>query len=124
MEKVPNRFQLVQMASIRAKQLKKGARPLLQNGEGNKEVVMALREIAAGLVKPGDAEPAPETLAEPAPIAAPSLSPSFPPPLSPPVAVPATVKEKTAAPLSAEAVVTDSGLPGADSESTPDPVTE
>lgn len=59
MEKVPNRFQLVQMASIRAKQLKKGARPLLSSDE-NKQVVMALREIAAGLVKPGDAEPSAE----------------------------------------------------------------
>ena len=55
MEKVPNRFHLVQMASIRAKQLKKGARPLLSSEE-NKQVVMALREIAAGLVKPGDVE--------------------------------------------------------------------
>ena len=54
MEKVPNRFHLVQMASIRAKQLKKGARPLLSSEE-NKQVVMALREIAAGLVKPGEA---------------------------------------------------------------------
>ena len=53
MEQVPNRFQLVRMASIRAKQLKKGARPLLTSEE-NKEVVMSLREIAAGLVKPGD----------------------------------------------------------------------
>jgi len=48
---VPNRFHLVQMASIRTKQLKKGARPLLGTEE-NKEVVMSLREIAAGLVKP------------------------------------------------------------------------
>ena len=57
MEKVPNRFHLVQMASIRAKQLKKGARPLL-GSEENKQVVMALREIAAGLVKPGEIETA------------------------------------------------------------------
>ena len=55
MEQVPNRFHLVRMASIRAKQLKKGARPLLV-AEENKEVVTSLREIAAGLVKPGDAE--------------------------------------------------------------------
>jgi DNA-directed RNA polymerase subunit omega len=48
---VPNRFHLVQMAAIRAKQLKKGASPLVQ-GEGNKEVVVALREIAAGCVQP------------------------------------------------------------------------
>ncbi len=60
MEQVPNRFELVRMASIRAKQLKKGARPLVE--QENKEVVTSLREIAAGLVQPGDAEvpPAPE----------------------------------------------------------------
>jgi DNA-directed RNA polymerase subunit omega len=49
--KVPNRFHLVQMASIRAKQLRKGARNLVDATE-NKEVVTALREIAAGHVKP------------------------------------------------------------------------
>lgn len=70
MEKVPNRFQLVQMAAIRAKQLKKGARPLLSSEE-NKDVVMSLREIAAGLVKPGDAAPPTETV-HAAPHAAPS----------------------------------------------------
>jgi DNA-directed RNA polymerase subunit omega len=58
MEQVPNRFHLVRMASIRAKQLKKGAMPLLKSEE-NKHVVMSLREIAAGLVKPGEAEPEP-----------------------------------------------------------------
>lgn len=50
-DKVPNRFHLVQMASIRTKQLKKGARPLVSSEE-NKEVVVALREIAAGYIKP------------------------------------------------------------------------
>jgi len=49
-QRVPNRFDLVQMAAIRTKQLKKGARPLVE-GEGNKEVVTALREIAAGRVE-------------------------------------------------------------------------
>jgi DNA-directed RNA polymerase omega subunit len=39
------------MASIRTKQLKKGARPLVQH-EGNKEVVVSLREIAAGYIRP------------------------------------------------------------------------
>jgi len=48
---VPNRFHLVQMAAIRTKQLKKGAKVLVQ-AEDNKEVVLALREIAAGYVKP------------------------------------------------------------------------
>ncbi len=49
--KVPNRFHLVQMAAIRAKQLKKGANPLVQADE-NKEIVTALREIAAGFITP------------------------------------------------------------------------
>ena len=50
-EKVENRFHLVQMAAIRTKQLKKGARPLVEDS-GNKEVVTALREVAAGVIKP------------------------------------------------------------------------
>lgn len=50
-EKVPNRFHLVQMASIRTKQLKKGAKALVQ-ADDNKEVVVSLREIAAGYIKP------------------------------------------------------------------------
>ena len=48
---VPNRFHLVQMAAIRTKQLKKGAKALVQ-AEENKDVVISLREIAAGYVKP------------------------------------------------------------------------
>ena len=70
MEKVPNRFHLVRMASIRAKQLKKGARPLL-TADDNKEIVMSLREIAAGLVKPGKAEPLPPKPVAPVAVAAP-----------------------------------------------------
>ena len=54
-EKVPNRFHLVKMASIRTKQLKKGAQSLV-GGENNKEVVVSLREIASGFVKPDYAE--------------------------------------------------------------------
>jgi len=50
-ELVPNRFHLVQMTAIRTKQLKKGSRALLQSEE-NKEVVVALREIAAGYIQP------------------------------------------------------------------------
>jgi DNA-directed RNA polymerase subunit omega len=48
---VPNRFHLVQMASIRTKQLKKGARALVSS-EDNKEVGVSLREVAAGFIKP------------------------------------------------------------------------
>jgi DNA-directed RNA polymerase subunit omega len=54
-KRVENRFHLVQMAAIRTKQLKKGARPLVQT-EDNKEVVTALREIAAGYILPDYAE--------------------------------------------------------------------
>ncbi len=64
-ERVPNRFHLVQMAAIRTKQLKKGARCLVQ-GSDNKEVVTALREIAAGLVQADypETEPESDTTAE------------------------------------------------------------
>ena len=80
------------MASIRAKQLKKGARPLLSSEE-NKQVVMALREIAAGLVKPGEAVPPPET-AVPMTAAA-TEAPVFAPPAEeePATATPGTDAE-------------------------------
>ncbi len=54
---VPNRFRLVLMARIRAKQLAKGAQPLVVVGE-NKNVVTALREIAAGRIKIDYGQPA------------------------------------------------------------------
>jgi DNA-directed RNA polymerase subunit omega len=44
LERVPNRFELVLLGARRAKQLLKGARPLVDSD--NKEVVTALREIA------------------------------------------------------------------------------
>ena len=50
-ERVPNRFHLVQMAAIRAKQIKRGSRSMIPAGE-NKVVVTALREIAAGFIQP------------------------------------------------------------------------
>lgn len=62
-QRVPNRFHLVQMASIRSKQLKKGARALVQT-EGNKEVVTSLREIAAGYIEPDYPEQQGEEAAE------------------------------------------------------------
>lgn len=49
LEHIPNRFELVLAAARRAKQLLKGARPLVESD--NKEVVTALREIAGGKVK-------------------------------------------------------------------------
>ena len=50
LEQVNNRFALVHLAAKRVKQLLKGARPLVQ--ADNREVVLALREIAAGKVRP------------------------------------------------------------------------
>jgi DNA-directed RNA polymerase subunit omega len=49
LDKVSSRFELVMLASIRAKQLLKGAKPLIQSN--NREIVIALREIAAGKVR-------------------------------------------------------------------------
>jgi len=51
LDQVPNRFLLTMVASKRAKQLYKGAQPLIENKAGNKKVVLALREIAAGEVE-------------------------------------------------------------------------
>lgn len=48
LEQVPNRFSLVLVAAERTKQLLKGAQPMIDNMDENKEVVTALREIAAG----------------------------------------------------------------------------
>jgi DNA-directed RNA polymerase subunit omega len=50
LEKVSSRFALVMLASKRAKQLLKGAKPLIESD--NREIVIALREIAAGKVRP------------------------------------------------------------------------
>jgi len=48
-KKEGNRFSLVLMAAIRAKQLMRGARPLVK-AEENKSIVVSLREVAAGHV--------------------------------------------------------------------------
>lgn len=53
-----NRFELVLLGARRAKQLLKGARPLVESD--NKETVTALREVAAGKVKLVWPEPVPE----------------------------------------------------------------
>jgi len=49
LDKVSSRFELVMIASVRAKQLLKGAKPLIQSD--NRDIVTALREIAAGKVR-------------------------------------------------------------------------
>lgn len=49
LENVENRFQLVLIAAKRARQLDKGAMPLVEP-DNDKNTVIALREIAEGLV--------------------------------------------------------------------------
>jgi DNA-directed RNA polymerase subunit omega len=49
LKEVNNRFMLVHLGAKRVIQLRKGATPLVEAPK-NKEVVLALREIAAGLV--------------------------------------------------------------------------
>lgn len=49
LEKIPSRFILVQLASKRARQLLKGAKPLIESD--NRDIVIALREIAEGKVR-------------------------------------------------------------------------
>ncbi len=70
LKKVSNRFALVLLAAARTKQLYKGSAPRVQTD--NKEVVLALREIAAAKVVPARPlkqdfqlyEPAPKELKE------------------------------------------------------------
>jgi len=49
LDKVENRFLLVMLASKRVKQLYKGVKPLIES-KNNRQVVTALREIAASKV--------------------------------------------------------------------------
>ncbi len=57
LQKVPSRFELVILAAQRARQLFKGAKPLIE--ADNREVVVALREIAEGKVKKLERSPVP-----------------------------------------------------------------
>ncbi len=52
LEQVPNRFTLCLVTAERTKQLMKGSRALIDDDRKNKEIVTALREIAASHVKP------------------------------------------------------------------------
>jgi DNA-directed RNA polymerase subunit omega len=47
LEQVENRFLLVMLAAKRVKQLFKGSKPLIENKANNKNIVIALREIAS-----------------------------------------------------------------------------
>jgi DNA-directed RNA polymerase subunit omega len=48
LEKVDNRFTLVHLAARRVRQIQKGQKPMVDRN--NRNVVLALREIAAGLI--------------------------------------------------------------------------
>jgi len=50
LKKIPSRFRLIHLVIERVKQLREGAQPLIECD--NREIVTALREIAAGLVTP------------------------------------------------------------------------
>ena len=51
LEKIPNRFQLTLVAALRSRQLVNGAEPLIDTeGLRDKSSVIALKEIAAGLI--------------------------------------------------------------------------
>tara|TARA_B100000530_G_C15759408_1_gene408954 strand:- start:181 stop:573 length:393 start_codon:yes stop_codon:yes gene_type:complete len=51
LENIPNRFSLILVAAERTKQLLKGENCLIEDERTNKEVVTALREIAANVVQ-------------------------------------------------------------------------
>ena len=53
LQKVNNRFALIHMAAKRVRQLRKGAEPIVVSK--NRDVVISLREIAAGNVIKGEA---------------------------------------------------------------------
>lgn len=55
LDNVDNRFELVLLATKRARQLSNGVDPLLP-WENDKPTVMSLREIAEGLVRPDTVE--------------------------------------------------------------------
>lgn len=49
LEKVPNRFKLVHMAAARVRQIREGSEYLVSSPK-NEDIVVSLREIAAGKV--------------------------------------------------------------------------
>ena len=51
LKKIPNRFQLTLVADLRSRQLVNGAEPLIDTeGSRDKSSVIALKELAAGLI--------------------------------------------------------------------------
>ena len=62
-EQVNNRFKLVLMATKRARQISRGATPLVEE-EKDKPTVLALREIANGLIDESILDDVPEETLE------------------------------------------------------------
>ncbi|MBU4315938.1 MAG: DNA-directed RNA polymerase subunit omega [Proteobacteria bacterium] len=60
LKKVSNRFVLVNIASSRVRQIREGAEYLI-NSPKNEDIVMALREIAAGKVRMKEPVPVKKT---------------------------------------------------------------
>ncbi|QLI80669.1 MULTISPECIES: DNA-directed RNA polymerase subunit omega [Chitinibacter] len=50
LDRIPNRFDLTLAAAYRARQLENGSSPQVDNNGRDKPTVLALREMAAGLV--------------------------------------------------------------------------
>ena len=61
LSQVNNRFTLIHMAAKRVRQLRKGAEPTITSK--NKDIVVSLREIAAGTVRKGEKTQEPSVLA-------------------------------------------------------------
>ena len=92
LDKVDNRFELVMVASKRARQLQTAGKDPLVTEDNDKPTVLALREIAQGLVGPEilTAKPEPEIhieeiehemeimLEQPEPVAPPPAAPEKP----------------------------------------------
>lgn len=51
LQKIPNKYLLTKAAIERAQKLVTGIEPLIENKDNNKEVIVALREIAEGKIK-------------------------------------------------------------------------
>jgi len=81
LQKVNNRFALIHLAAKRVRQLRKGSEPLVP--VKNKDIVVALREIAAGHVSPRDrdAELEAAAMALPEPESEPDAAPDASDPL-------------------------------------------
>ncbi|MGC1955736.1 MAG: DNA-directed RNA polymerase subunit omega [Gammaproteobacteria bacterium] len=62
LEKIPNRFKLVLVATKRSRQIERGSRPLVEE-ENDKPTVLALREIAEGLIGPSILDDEPQEFA-------------------------------------------------------------